>query len=192
MRSFRMKRFLAVVVALAAGAAHAQQFTKPVRILVGATAGGTTDTLARAIAPETSKALGRTGRGREPPGSRRQSRRGSGREVAARRPDAARVVHQPHDQRDAVPETSLRSGRGFHADHHDRDRAERAGRERGAAAEHARGADRVRKRTARQAQLRHRRHRIVGAHGGRSLQDANGPLHRQHPLQRYRRRRSPT
>ena len=58
MRSFRMKRFLAVVMALAAGAAHAQQFTKPVRILVGATAGGTTDTLARAIAPETSKALG--------------------------------------------------------------------------------------------------------------------------------------
>ncbi len=52
--------FVAVAVALAAaaGAAHAQAFAKPVRIFVGATAGGTTDTLARAIAPEMSKALG--------------------------------------------------------------------------------------------------------------------------------------
>lgn len=49
---------LALALAAAAGTAHAQQFTKPVRIFVGASPGGTTDTLARAIAPETSKALG--------------------------------------------------------------------------------------------------------------------------------------
>jgi len=46
-----------LVLALAAGGAHGQHFAKPVRILVGASAGGTTDTLARAIAPEMSKAL---------------------------------------------------------------------------------------------------------------------------------------
>jgi len=53
-----MKAALALVVALAAGAAHAQPFAKPIRIFVGASPGGTTDTLARAIAPEMSKALG--------------------------------------------------------------------------------------------------------------------------------------
>lgn len=53
-----MRRLLAFrLLVLAAGAAHAQQFAKPVRIFVGASAGGTTDTLARAIAPEMSKAL---------------------------------------------------------------------------------------------------------------------------------------
>jgi tripartite-type tricarboxylate transporter receptor subunit TctC len=53
-----MKAALVLIVALAFGAAHAQQFAKPVRIFVGASPGGTTDTLARAIAPEMSKALG--------------------------------------------------------------------------------------------------------------------------------------
>jgi len=51
-------RLLLAVALAAAGAAHAQPFAKPVRIFVGASPGGTTDTLARAIAPEMSKALG--------------------------------------------------------------------------------------------------------------------------------------
>jgi len=49
---------LLTLLGFAAGAAHAQAFAKPVRIFVGAPPGGTTDTLARAIAPEMSKALG--------------------------------------------------------------------------------------------------------------------------------------
>ena len=51
-------RLLLAVALAAAAAAHAQPFAKPVRIFVGASPGGTTDTLARAIAPEMSKALG--------------------------------------------------------------------------------------------------------------------------------------
>jgi len=51
-------KLLAVAALAAAGLGHAQPLAKPVRILVGASAGGTTDTLARAIAPEMSKALG--------------------------------------------------------------------------------------------------------------------------------------
>ena len=51
-------KLLAVAALAAAGLGHAEQLAKPVRILVGASAGGTTDTLARAIAPEMSKALG--------------------------------------------------------------------------------------------------------------------------------------
>jgi tripartite-type tricarboxylate transporter receptor subunit TctC len=55
---FLLVFLLVLFPVLAAGAAQAQPFAKPVRIFVGAPPGGTTDTLARAIAPEMSKALG--------------------------------------------------------------------------------------------------------------------------------------
>jgi tripartite-type tricarboxylate transporter receptor subunit TctC len=55
-----MKRGLfALLLLLVAGTAAAQSFpVKPVKLLVGASAGGTTDTLARAIAAEMTRSLG--------------------------------------------------------------------------------------------------------------------------------------
>jgi tripartite-type tricarboxylate transporter receptor subunit TctC len=54
------RRGLLVAAALAAaGGASAQGSQQPVRILVGAPAGGTTDTMARALAVEFGRALGR-------------------------------------------------------------------------------------------------------------------------------------
>src|SRR6516164_5400531 len=52
--------FLAVRLLLAAGAARAEDFSgKPIKLLVGASPGGTTDTMARAIATPLSTTLGR-------------------------------------------------------------------------------------------------------------------------------------
>jgi tripartite-type tricarboxylate transporter receptor subunit TctC len=54
------RRSLVLAAALAAaGGAFAQGAPTPVRIIVGAPPGGTTDTMARAIAPELGRALGR-------------------------------------------------------------------------------------------------------------------------------------
>ena len=51
--------FLAVSLLLAAGAARAEDFSgKPIKLLVGASPGGTTDTMARAIATPLSTTLG--------------------------------------------------------------------------------------------------------------------------------------
>jgi tripartite-type tricarboxylate transporter receptor subunit TctC len=58
MRNDLRRRTLLLAGALAAGGAGAQG--TPVRILVGAPAGGTTDTMARTLATELGKALGRT------------------------------------------------------------------------------------------------------------------------------------
>ena len=52
--------FLAVSLLLAAGAARAEDFSgKLIKLLVGASPGGTTDTMARAIATPLSTTLGR-------------------------------------------------------------------------------------------------------------------------------------
>ena len=52
--------FLAVSLLLAAGATRAEDFSsKPIKLLVGASPGGTTDTMARAIATPLSTTLGR-------------------------------------------------------------------------------------------------------------------------------------
>lgn len=58
MRNELRRRTLLLAGALAAGGVQAQG--TPVRILVGAPAGGTTDTMARTLATELGKALGRT------------------------------------------------------------------------------------------------------------------------------------
>lgn len=51
--------FIAVAVLAFSGAASAQAFpAKPIRLLVGASSGGTTDTLARSIAAEMTRSLG--------------------------------------------------------------------------------------------------------------------------------------
>ena len=49
---------LGAVLALAAAASHAAFPDKPIRLIVGASAGGTTDTLAREVAEDMSKTLG--------------------------------------------------------------------------------------------------------------------------------------
>lgn len=49
---------LGAFIAIAATASHAVFPTKPVRLIVGASAGGTTDTLAREVAEDMSKTLG--------------------------------------------------------------------------------------------------------------------------------------
>ena len=54
-----IRTWLAVALLAAAGVASAQTFpSKPIRLLVGAPAGGTTDTLARSIAAEMTRTLG--------------------------------------------------------------------------------------------------------------------------------------
>jgi len=51
--------FIALAILAASGTAAAQSFpTKPIRLLVGASSGGTTDTLARSIASEMTRSLG--------------------------------------------------------------------------------------------------------------------------------------
>jgi tripartite-type tricarboxylate transporter receptor subunit TctC len=51
--------FIALAILAASGSAAAQSFpTKPIRLLVGASSGGTTDTLARSIATEMTRSLG--------------------------------------------------------------------------------------------------------------------------------------
>ena len=51
--------FIALAILAASGTAAAQSFpTKPIRLLVGASSGGTTDTLARSIAGEMTRTLG--------------------------------------------------------------------------------------------------------------------------------------
>ncbi len=53
-----IRTWLAVALLAAAGVAAAQAFpSKPIRLLVGAPAGGTTDTLARSIAAEMTRTL---------------------------------------------------------------------------------------------------------------------------------------
>src|SRR6218665_957323 len=103
-------------LAFAAGA-DAQIDSAPVRILVGAPAGGSTDTLARALAASMGTALGRavivenkTGAGgNNPPRAHRRAR--------TRRPHAADELHQPRHQRHAVSNATVRSGQGLHRAH---------------------------------------------------------------------------
>ena len=96
--------------------------SRPIKLMVGASPGGTTDTMARAIAPPLASSLGRPVLVENRPGG------GCGRQVGARRLHPAGQLHQPYDQRDPLSQAAVRSGDGLHADQHDRDGAEPAGR----------------------------------------------------------------
>jgi hypothetical protein len=88
-----------------------------VRILVGAPAGGSTDTLARSLAVSMGPALGRT--------VIVENRPGAGGNIAAdavakAAPDGNTLLHelhQPRHQRHAVPHAALRPGEGLHRAH---------------------------------------------------------------------------
>jgi hypothetical protein len=88
---------------------------RPIRLWVGVTPGGSTDTLAREIAPEMGRLLGRT--------VIVENRSGAGGNLAAdfvaksraRWQQPAGLVHQPHHQRVAVQEAALRPGGRLHA-----------------------------------------------------------------------------
>ena len=90
------RRFLhlaAGAAALPSGSriARAQAYpNRPVRLLVGFSAGGTTDIAARLIAQWLTERLRATGCSREPAGRERESGSRSGRALAARRLHAAR------------------------------------------------------------------------------------------------------
>ena len=111
----------AIVLGQGAPAATAQA----VRILVGAPPGGTTDTVARAVATDMARALGQP--------VIVENRSGAGGNVAAEAvarsaADGATLLvafSSPHDQRDAVSGAAVRSGRRLHADHHARRRRRR-------------------------------------------------------------------
>ena len=95
-------------------------------------AGGTTDILARALAPELGKALRPDLHRRQQARRRRQHRRRHRRQVAARRLHAADGNgRHARDQSVAVSEDAVRPGQGLRADHARRRRAERAGDEPG-------------------------------------------------------------
>jgi hypothetical protein len=88
-----------------------------VRILVGAPAGGSTDTLARSLAVSMGPALGRT--------VIVENRPGAGGNIAAdavakAAPDGNTLLdelHQPCHQRHALPDAALRPGEGLHRAH---------------------------------------------------------------------------
>ena len=118
--------FLAASLLLATHAPRAQDSSsKPIKLLVGASPGGTTDTMARAIASPLSASLGRS--------MIVENRPGAGGNLAA---DAVAkspadgstlLVAQPYHQRHALSQAAVRSDHRLHADQHDRDRAESAG-----------------------------------------------------------------
>ncbi len=192
------RRFLKQSAALSAGAAslatpaivlgQGSQATtaKPVRILVGAPPGGTTDTVARGVMADMAKALGQQ--------VIVENRSGAGGNVAAEAvarsaPDGTTLLVSftshtinatlypklPFDPvKDFTPITMLTTSPSLLIGHPG-GACELARRARGAAAKESR-----------QVQLRHRRPGLVAAHGRREIQARYRYLCRQHPLPRQR------
>ena len=122
---------------------------------------------------------------REPPRRRQHDRH------RERRPRGARRLHLPDDgehavaQLRALQEGVLRPDQGFRADHARRDRAERADRQSVGAGEDADRVHRARQEAARQAHLRHARHRHLAAHVHGAVQEHGRRRPPAHPLSRH-------
>ena len=114
----RLHRFLSrcALVACAFGLPAAAQ-TPPVKLVVGAPPGGTTDTVARNIGQHMSQTLRRTVMIENRPGAGGNRRR-LRRQERARRQHAAGHLHELFDQRLAVPQAALRPGPRLHTHQH--------------------------------------------------------------------------
>ena len=105
--------------------------SKPVRIIVPYTPGGSNDVLGRMVAKHMQDSAEAAFRGREQAGRGRADRRRGRRQVAAGRLHAARGAQRRHDgDAELQSQRSLRSGQRLRADRHAGRRAHRAGRQR--------------------------------------------------------------
>ena len=151
--------------------AQAQDYpNRPVRSIIAFSPAGAIDVLGRLIADKLSTHVGPAGDRREPPGRRRQYRRGRGGAGRARRLHAAFRRADARHQRDARAEHRVPSGDELRADHAGRHGAgDFHGGERHAVQVGERG-DRLRQGQSRQAELRLGRHRHQRASGDGAVQ----------------------
>jgi len=102
---------------------------RPIKLLVGASPGGTTDTMARAVAPPLASSLGRPVLVENRPGAGGNLAADA---VAKSPPDGYTLLvsfHQATRSTRRSIQAAVRSGGRLHPDQHDCDRAELAGRQ---------------------------------------------------------------
>ena len=162
--------------------------SRPIKLMVGALPGGTTDTMARVIVLPLALSLGRPVLVENRPVPVATLAGGCGRQVGARRLYPANQLHQPYDQRDPLSQAAVRSGDGLQADQHDRDGAEPAGRNPALPAQDLCCADRARQGQAGYLEYRHRRHRLIAAPRRRATQADGRSTHPERAVQGNRAR----
>ena len=189
--TLRRRRFIAALGAgalagLGAGAARAQAAWpgKPVRIIVPFTPGTGMDILARTLAPHLQAAWGQGIVVDNRPGRVGQPRRRRGRQVGARRADAADGRQHADHQSGAVREHDVRPAQGPGADRPVRDRLVPARRRRRRRHQVGRRPRQAGAREARQARLRVARHRHAAPHGDGAVQAARQGLDHAHSRSR--------
>ena len=162
MRLIHRLAALAGAAAIAfAGAVAAQSWpTKTIRIIVPYPPGGTSDILARSLAPKITEALGQARDRREQARRHGQHRRRLRGQVPGRRLHAAAGRHRLARHRaERLPDAALRPGQGLRAGDHGGLLAAHPRRAPVGAREGREGAHRARQGEAQLAQLRHLRHR---------------------------------
>ena len=184
-----MKRSILALLALAcASLAHAQAWpSKPIRYIVIFAPGGTTDILARLIAPKMSEALGQPVVVENRPGAAGALGAEMIAKARARRLHHRQRHHQlARDQRHAVSEASVRPDQGLRADHDARDAAEHAGRASEPRRQQRAGTDRVAEGEPEQVLVRLGGQRHLAAHVGRAVQDDDRRADAAHSVQGQR------